>query len=180
MNNPLSLDVTEVMRKSGGYETIETEGAAPVRIGPEMIAIKEGDQISVYATITNVGEGLIVSAEINGRAHGECVRCLAPLDPEVTFTIDDVWALSEDFIVQESDGDSKDEEATPSMVQDGRIDLTQALIDEAGVTLPFSPTCDQFDQECDETTPEPDGISGEEELIDPRWAGLMDKFNSES
>ena len=61
------------------------------------------------------------------------------------------------------------------------MDITQAVIDEAGLNLPFNPTCLDFDSSCaesDSEVPEPDGISGEEERIDPRWAGLAEKFGS--
>ena len=49
------------------------------------------------------------------------------------------------------------------------------------MNLPFNPTCLDFDSSCaesDSEVPEPDGISGEEERIDPRWAGLAEKFGS--
>ena len=167
-HNPLSLDVSTVSQQSGAVETIDTEGPSPVRIGLEMIAL------DVHATVTNVGEGLVVDAEISGPGDAECVRCLKPLTPHLSFTISGVWALTEGFITLE-DSDDDDDEPTP-MVNDNRLDLTQAVIDEAGVSLPFSPTCEEFGEECDSQTPEPDGVSGETETVDPRWAGLQDKL----
>lgn len=82
-----------------------------------------------------------------------------------------VFAISEGFIT----GDPADEEDdVPSVVGD-EIDLLQTVIDEAGVVLPFAPTCEGG---CDINTPEgvEVGVSGEEEeRVDPRWSGL-EKF----
>ncbi|WP_406604718.1 YceD family protein [Corynebacterium kroppenstedtii] len=174
-HNPLSLDVSTVSQQSGAVETIDTEGPSPVRIGPEMIAFGVGTPLGVHATVTNVGEGLVVDAEISGSGEAECVRCLKPLIPHLSFHINGVWALTEGFITSEDSDDDDDDDPTP-MVKDNRLDLTQAVIDEAGVSLPFSPTCEEFGEECDSQTPEPDGVSGETETVDPRWAGLQDKL----
>ena len=75
-HNPLSLDVSTVSQQSGAVETIDTEGPSPVRIGLEMIAFGVGTPLDVHATVTNVGEGLVVDAEISGPGDAECVRCL--------------------------------------------------------------------------------------------------------
>ncbi len=56
---------------------------------------------------------------------------------------------------------------------DDTVDLEQAFVDEAGLSLPFNPTCQPSCAETD--VPEPDGVSGEVERVDPRWAGL-EKF----
>lgn len=173
--NPLVLDVSEIIRNGGTFEERLSQGPAPVRIGPEMIAIEEGAPLEVEARLTNVGEGLMVEATVRGTATGQCVRCLADLNPDVEFTIQEVWALTDTFVVTDSDAEDED---LPPVVKDDSIDLTQAVIDEAGVELPFSPVCEEFGQVCDESTPAPDGVSGEQDSapIDPRWAGLMDKF----
>lgn len=169
------LDVSAVSQHSGAVETIDTEGVSPARIGPEMIAFGVGAPLSVHATVTNVGEGLVVDADISGPGEAECVRCLTSLEPQLSFHVNGVWALSDTFITSDDAADSDEDEPTP-MVHDNHVDLTQAVIDEAGVSLPFSPTCEQFGCECDSQTPQPDGVSGEGETVDPRWAGLQDKL----
>ena len=51
----------------------------------------------------------------------------------------------------------------------------QAFVDEAGMNWPFNPTCEP-ECEGDTDVPAPDAVEGEENnLIDPRWAGL-EKF----
>lgn len=173
--NPLVLDVSEIVRNGGTFEERLSQGPAPFRIGPEMIAIEEGSPIEVDARLTNLGEGLMVEATVTGQATGQCVRCLADLHPDVEFTIQEVWALSESFVDVEDD---MEEDDLPPLVKDDTVDLTQAVIDEAGVELPFSPVCEEFGQTCDESTPAPDGVSGEQDSapVDPRWAALMEKF----
>ena len=59
------------------------------------------------------------------------------------------------------------------------IDLEPALVDAFGLEFPMSPTCTDYghDECVNPETPAPDGVSGEETgRIDPRWAGLAEKF----
>ncbi|MFV8380460.1 DUF177 domain-containing protein [Corynebacterium hindlerae] len=147
-------------------------GPSPQRIGAEMIAIAEGEDVVVDATLTPLGEGIMVDAVVKAPLTGQCVRCLNPLAPTQEFHINEVFAVSADFI----QGDESDEDDVP-MVEGDQIDLLQSIIDAAGLELPFNPVCEYFDLQCGaEDVPAPDGISGEEDdRPDPRWAGL-EKF----
>ncbi|WKD57426.1 hypothetical protein CAPI_04340 [Corynebacterium capitovis DSM 44611] len=168
--NPFVFNVAEVINSDGMPETLTQTGPSPSRIGPEMIALPEGGEVTVEATVTPLGSGVLVDATAHGTLQGECVRCLAPLTPSFSATVSQVFSGSEDFIV----GDPSDEEDVPAMVGD-TVDLEQAFVDELGMTLPFNPTCEP---ECanSEDMPSPDGVSGESNnLVDPRWAGL-EKF----
>lgn len=153
--------------------TVRT-GPSPARIGASMIAIEEGQDVTVEATLTPLGEGILVDADITADLGGQCARCLGQLDTTRTFHINEVFSASPDFIQGEDSGDDEDE--VPEVV-DNRIDLLQSVIDTVGLELPFSPTCESLGLDCiAEDVPEPDGISGEEDSRpDPRWAGL-EKF----
>lgn len=144
-------------------------GPSPMRIGPEMIGLAEGEEVTVEATLSQLGGGILVDADVRGRLTGQCVRCLTELHPELELHVSQVFAVSPDFVTGE-EGDEVDD--LPEVVGD-RIDLLQTVIDEAGLTLPFNPTCEGG---CGETeTPAPDGVSGEFKPVDPRWANL-EKF----
>ncbi|AHI23109.1 YceD family protein [Corynebacterium vitaeruminis] len=168
--SPFVFDVGALLR-SGIPEVKTQEGPSPVRIGPAMIAIPESAPVTVHATLTSLGDAVMVDAQVTATLEGECVRCLKRLNPATEISVNAVFAASEDFITGDEAGEDEDE---LPMVVDDHIDLLQTVIDEAGLTLPFNPTC-EGGCEGDGDVPEPDGVSGEEERTDPRWAGL-EKF----
>ncbi|MDU0477996.1 YceD family protein [Staphylococcus chromogenes] len=174
MTSPFIFDCATMLRGGTMPEQRTQTGPSPVRIGAAMIAIAKDSDVTVAATLTPLGEGIMVDADVTATLTGECVRCLTELAPEQTFHISEVFAASPDFIQGDEAGDDEDE--LPEVV-DNRIDLLQSVIDAVGLELPFSPACDSFGLDCAEgDVPEPDGVSGEEnDLVDPRWAGL-EKF----
>ena len=178
MNSPLKFDVTELLRSQGTEALPEHRvqtGPAPERIGVEMIGIPEGAEVTVEATLTPLGSGVLVDADVTGTLSGECARCLAELQPELDLHVSQVFSAEESFVsgdeIEEEDRGSGDE--VPE-IQDGILDLLQTVIDEAGLSLPFAPTCEGG---CEVDVPEgvTTGVSGEEERVDPRWSGL-EKF----
>ncbi|AKE41501.1 putative metal-binding protein [Corynebacterium kutscheri] len=169
-NSPFVFDVRTVIREGMTPEYKTNRGASPTRIGPAMIAIKEGDEVEVDAVLTPLGDAVMVDATLRAQLSGECVRCLTALRPDTELRVNVVFA-AHDHLIQGESGDDE-EEALP-LVVDEHVDLLQAFLDEAGMNLPFNPVCPDGCAEND--VPEPDGISGEEERIDARWAGL-EKF----
>lgn len=141
-----------------------------------MIAIPEGREVQVEATLIPLGSGVMVDATATAQLQGQCVRCLKELTPTETVRISEVFSAADDFIT----GDAETDEDQGSgdeirRVVDNTVDLEQAFVDEAGLTWPFNPTC-QPECEGDTDVPAPDAVEGEEnDLVDPRWAGL-EKF----
>lgn len=174
--NPFIFDVAEVLDGDSLPVTVTQTGPSPSRIGAEMIAIPEGGEVTVEATLIPLGSGVMVDATATAQLKGQCVRCLKELTPTETVRVSEVFAASDDFITGDAEVDEDQGSGDEvSRVVDNTVDLEQAFINEAGLNLPFNPTCEP---ECDGDTdvPAPDGISGEEnDLIDPRWAGL-EKF----
>ncbi|WP_312976164.1 YceD family protein [Corynebacterium sp.] len=171
-NDPFLLDVREPLVSVGAPHHVTTSGAAPVRLGGEMLGVAEGAPVEVVADITNLGESLLVDATAYAQVSGQCSRCLSEISQDVSLHVSDVFGTTPDFI----SGDDAEDGDEPHMVQDDRVDITQLLVDEAGLNLPFNPVCEDYGQSCSDATPAPDGVSGEEEVIDPRWAALADKF----
>ena len=167
MTSPFVFTVARL----GDFEQRTQTGPSPTRIGPEMIGIAEGSEVTVDATLTQLGGGVLVDATVTGRLTGQCVRCLTELNPPLELRVQQVFSGSEDFVTGEEDDEGEVDEL-PEIVGD-HIDLLQAVIDEAGLSLPFNPTCEGG---CDDSeTPSPDGVSGEYQPVDPRWADL-EKF----
>ena len=174
--NPFVFDVAEALNGDGMPVSLTQTGPSPSRIGPEMIALPAGGEVTVEALVTPLGSGVMVDATATGTLEGECVRCLATLTPPFSATVNQVFAGADDFIVgdPEDDEDRGSGDEVPAMVGT-TVDLEQAFVDEMGMNLPFNPTCEPGCPE-DAAVPEPDGVAGEEnDLVDPRWAGL-EKF----
>lgn len=172
--SPFIFDVAEVLRDNAPQQ-IYRVGDTPVRIGAEMIGVEPGTEVTVQGYITPLGGGVLVEADVTAPLSGECVRCLADLKDDLNVHISAVFSASDDFIT----GDIEDMEDEVAKVEGNNVDITQAVIDEAVLTLPFNPSCENMNLPCHESdtdVPEPDGVSGEEEKVDPRWAGLAEKF----
>ncbi|WP_417287669.1 YceD family protein [Corynebacterium variabile] len=179
--NPFQLEVREVLRSTGMPQHLTTTGPAPVRLGGEMLGVAEGSPIEVDADVSNLGESLLVDATVHGQATGQCSRCLAELDEPLSVRISDVFGINADFITRDgvAGGETEDDDDfEPLLVQDDMVDITQLVLDEVGLNLPFNPVCEDYGHECAEDTPAPDGISEEQEPApDARWAGLAGKLD---
>ena len=173
MSNPFILDVQDI--PTGLTEPVDTSGPSPVRWGGNMLAVEEGQPVEVHGTLSNLGEAVMVRATVIGEACGKCGRCLQDITTEFSYDINEVFGFNPDFIT----GDEADEdEDAPLLVEEDKVDITQLVLDEAGLSVPFNPTCEDYEVECNEDTPEPDGTVEElekEDKPDPRWAAL-EKF----
>lgn len=179
MSNPFVLAVGDI--PTGLSEQVNAQGASPVAWGGNMLGVAEGAPVEVHGTLANLGEAIMATLQVSGEATGTCSRCLQGLSTTLEYSISDVFGLTPDFITtDDSDDDADDDPDEPLLVHDNAVDITQLVIDEAGLNAPFSPVCADFGAECREDTPAPDGISEEaedEDRPDPRWAGL-EKFKN--
>lgn len=176
--SPFVFDVGRVLRE-GAPEPFSRVGDAPERIGAEMIAVEQGAEVRLDGVVTPLGGGVLIDADVRAPLRGQCVRCLGDLSDELDIHVSTVFSAGEGFLT----GDVDDEDAADDVpALDGDLaDITQAVIDEAVLALPFNPTCENVENHpCDgEDTgvPAPDGVSGEQgDAPDPRWAGLAEKF----
>ena len=96
--NPFVFDVSDVLGGDGTPETATQTGPSPSRIGPEMIAIPEGREVEIEATLVPLGSGVMVDATATAQLEGQCVRCLKELTPTETLRISEVFSASDDFI----------------------------------------------------------------------------------
>ena len=180
MSNPFVLAVGDI--PTGLSEPVDAQGASPVPWGGNMLGVAEGAPVEVHGTLANLGEAIMATVQVSGEATGTCSRCLQDLSTTLEYSISDVFGLTPDFITADDSADDEAEEEIdePLLVHDNAIDITQLVINEAGLNAPFSPVCTDFGTECREDTPSPDGISEEaddEDKPDPRWAGL-EKFKN--
>lgn len=173
MSNPFVLPVHDIA--VGATEPVDTSGASPIRWGGNMLAVEEGASVEVHGTLASMGEAVLANVQVTGEATGTCALCLQDITTTFAYTISDVFGFHADFI---SGDEAEEDEDEPLLVEDNAVDITQLVVDEAGLNAPFSPVCADYDQMCRDDIPAPDGVSEEvaaERKTDPRWAGL-EKF----
>lgn len=154
---------------------VRQTAAVPTAIGVEMIEIPEGAELDLDLFLTFVDEGILVTGTVTGQAQVECARCLGEFRTEVAVELTEMYALAGKAAAEGA------EEDEVRLLDDDMLDLEPALIDAFGLEFPLSPTCTDYGHaECvNPDTPAPDGVSGETEgRIDPRWAGLAEKFGT--
>ena len=142
-------------------------------IGVEMVKVPAGREVELDLTVSRVEDGVYVSGTASAEAVAECVRCLTELGRDATVTLGDLYAEPGSPSAEAA------EEEEVRLLDDGRVDLTQALIDGFGLSFELAPTCESVTgKPCpDNDVPAPDGNAEDwEEKIDPRWAGLAEKF----
>lgn len=154
---------------------IQRVAVAPSTIGVEMIAIPEGTELDLDLMLTFVDEGVLVTGSVSGQATIECARCLGEFHAEVAVDLTEMYALENKAAAEGAEQDEV------RLLDGDLLDLEPALVDAFGLEFPLSPTCTDYGHaECiNADTPRPDGVSGETEgRIDPRWAGLAEKFGT--
>jgi uncharacterized protein len=122
-------------------------------------------------------EGVLVSGSVSADVAGECARCLGPVIDHVDVDLTELYAYPDSVTDESSD------EHEVSRIVDEKIDLEPAVRDAVLLELPTAPLCRDDCPGMVTTDPEawafvPAGTP--RERIDPRWAGLAEKFGEPS
>lgn len=145
----------------------------PEDVGIEMVKVPAGREVELDLTVSRVEDGVYVAGTVSADAVAECVRCLTELTRHADVTIGDLYAEPGSPSAEAA------EEEEVRLLEDSRVDLTQALIDGFGLSFELAPTCESVTgKPCPEgDVPAPDGTAEDwDNAIDPRWAGLAQKF----
>ena len=172
-SGPLVLDTRSLSRTPGALTQVQRTVALPSTIGVELIGLPEGEQVELDLTLTFVEEGVLVTGTVSGRARAECARCLGEFTTPVGVELTEMYAAPGTAAAEAVEQDEV------RLLDGDLLDLEPALVDAFGLEFPLSPTCTDYGlPECvNPDTPAPDGVSGDDEgRIDPRWAGLAEKF----
>lgn len=166
---PLVLDTRDLPRRPGAMRTLARVVPAPADLGVEMIGVPEGADLSLNLRLESVSEGVLVTGTVSGPLKGECGRCLASINDELTVSIQELFAYENSTTDETTD----DEEV--GRMRGDLIDLEPALRDAMVLALPVNPLCRQ---DCPGLCPDcgvrwdelPQGHAHEQ--VDPRWAAL--------
>lgn len=173
--DPFVLDIRSLGRRPGTMAEIHRTVPTPERIGLEMVAIPEGSDVDFDLRLESVSEGVLVTGTVCGETSGQCARCLEPLDGTVTVFLTELFAYPDSETDQTTDTDDV------HRIADDLVDLEQSVIDAVALELPMSPLCSEdcagLCTVCGVRLATADPGHGHD-VIDPRWAGLAEKFAS--
>jgi uncharacterized protein len=186
--NPFILNTHDLPRRAGEMKEYQLDIPAHARIGIPLIAVPEGDLVELDIRLESVAQGVLASAEIYAVAHGECIRCLDPVEVVSDRKIQELYryeATNEKGRKKRREDEDVDLEGEEELQMEGDLmDLEIPIIDAIILTLPVNPLCSD---ECLGLCPDcgekweklPEGHA--HEVIDARWSGLdgLDFGNSE-
>jgi len=117
-------------------DTLEVEAPAPKDFGTALIGSPEGAPMELQLRLESVHDGILVSGTVIVSVHGECSRCLDPIDYELPVDVQEL------FVFEPSpQGDENVEDEQVYEVRDEEIDLEPMLRDAVITQLPFQPVC---------------------------------------
>jgi uncharacterized protein len=176
--SPWVVDTREVGRRPGSMRRYRRTAPAPAGLGyGEVISVPEGADLDLELRVESVIEGVLISGEVTAPVRGECARCLDELDAEATATFTELFAYPDSATDTTTDADEV------SRVVDDRVDVLPVVHDALLLAMPQAPLCRP---DCPGLCPECGGKRAElgpdheHETIDPRWAGLIERFGNPS
>lgn len=159
---PYTVDVYDLLHRPGEMRERSLSVMVPEDIGTGIIGVKAGSTLDIELRMESLHDGILVTADVDGTASGECGRCLIDIEQPVEVEIQELFAYSQD-------------EAFEYEVQVDTIDLEPVIRDAVVLSLPFQPVCQE---DCLGLCPQCgvrllDNPGHEHEApVDPRWAAL--------
>ncbi len=166
------IDVSSILKEFGGKLSVDLETTIePFDFGGEEYTLEA--PFKVIGQIVNNGKSLQLTADVVTVLGTRCARCLADIDVDMNFSLDEHFVRSED-------GTPTDDEV---ITFDGHtIELDTVVFDNLLMNIGGRYICDD---DCKGLCPEcgADLNEGEcgcnREFIDPRWAGLADLMKND-
>jgi uncharacterized protein len=160
--SPFDLNVRDLMHRPGEMRERTIEVTVDEPLGAGAATVPAGSTLTLDVRLEGLHEGILVSADVDAEATGECVRCLDPVRIPVQVEFQELFAYSAD-------------EAFDFAVRDDHVDLEPVVRDAVVLALPFQPVCRPDCPGLDPETGEkladhPDRTP--REVLDPRWAAL--------
>jgi Predicted metal-binding, possibly nucleic acid-binding protein len=134
------------------------------------VSVREGSELDLDVRLESVHEGILVTAEVDAVAEGECGRCLIDIALPVQVEFQELFAYHSG-------------EAFEYEVQDDHVDLESLIRDAVVLSLPFQPVCRPDCPGLDPVTglrlaDHPELVTHDQQR-DPRWAALAEFKASE-
>mgnify|MGYP006196633461 FL=1 len=168
-SSPLTIGVRDLEHRPGTMRRLEEVVPAPENFGNALIGAPEGSDIDLDLRLESVHDGILVSGTAAVAIHGECSRCLDPIDYDLDVDVQELYVFD-----AATDGGEESEDDQMYDVQDETIDLEPMLRDAVITQLPFQPVCREDCQglcaQCGARLEDDPGHH--HEVLDPRWSAL--------
>ena len=161
-HSPLNLNVRDLINRPGEMREDEFTVDVAEQMGEGLVAVQGGSALDLHVRLESVHEGILVTAEIDAVAEGECGRCLIDIALPLEVEFQELFAYHSG-------------EAFEYEVQDDHVDLESLIRDAVVLSLPFQPVCRP---DCPGLDPETGlRLADHPELVtpehsDPRWTAL--------
>jgi len=175
--NPWKVDLRELGRRAGSLQELDRTAPAPGNWRVELIGVPEGAPVHLLFRLESVMEGVLVSGEIEVPVTGSCARCLEPVEDTLVLDVQELFAYPG------STTEATSEEDEVRHIEGDFLDLEPLARDTIVLNLPLAPVCsDDCRGLCVDCGQRLDDLPADHahELVDPRWAGLAQKFTSSS
>ena len=159
---PFTADVRDLMHRPGEMRERQLDFAAPEQFGEGAAVVAQGSELHIDLRLEGLHDGILVTAEVEADATGECGRCLDPVVLPLRVDIQELFGYSE-------------QEAVDYTVRDDHVDLEPVVRDAVVLALPFQLVCRPDCPGLDPVTGEKLTDVPEQEsrvVPDPRWAVL--------
>jgi uncharacterized protein len=173
--NPWAVELRELGRRAGSMQEIDRTLTAPAGWRLELVGVPEGAPVHLRLRLESVMEGVLVSGDVEVPVEGQCARCLDPVQDTLELDVQELYA----YPGSTTEATSEDDEVR--LVEGERIDLEPMIRDTVVLALPLSPTCtEDCAGLCSGCGQRLDDLPADHshELVDPRWAGLADRFTT--
>ncbi|MFW3169481.1 YceD family protein [Geodermatophilus sp. CPCC 206100] len=169
------MDLRELGRRAGSLQELERTIAAPGDWRVELIGVPEGAEVRLRLRLESVMEGVLVSGDVQVPLVGSCARCLEPIEDTLDLDVQELFAYAG------STTEATSEEDEVRTVEGDHLDLQPMVRDLVVLSLPLAPTCDEDCAGlCVDCGQRLDDLPADHshEVLDPRWAGLAQRFGA--
>ena len=96
IKTPYTVDVHDLMHRPGEMRERALDVTVPEGFGNAVIGVKAGAHLHIGLRMESLHDGILVSAEVDGTAAGECVRCLIEVEEPLQVEFQELFAYSHD------------------------------------------------------------------------------------
>ncbi|HSU03248.1 MAG TPA: DUF177 domain-containing protein [Nocardioides sp.] len=156
---------------------IDRTAPAPPDWRVELIGVPAAADVRLRLRLESVMEGVLVTGDLDVPVEGSCARCLEPLEDTLHLSVQELYAYAG------STTEATSEEDEVRRIEGDHLDLEPLARDTVVLNLPLAPVCTEDCRGlCVDCGQRLDDLPADHthEVVDPRWAGLAQKFTSSS
>lgn len=169
-----TVDLRELGRGPGAMWSFHRTAPAVADLRVELIGVPEGSPLTLDLRLESVMEGVYISGTVSAPLAGECRRCLDPISDRIDVTLGELYAYPDSTTEASTDAEEI------RRIDGDRLDLEPAVRDAVVLALPLEPLCRDdcpgLCPTCGEQLADLPPGHRHETVVDPRWAGLVERF----